>query len=146
MAINEKELRGIIEGAFSSDEKIIRIVELIKNTNNEEETIENLVRDIIKIETIRDANNEKGGLTIKEKKVLINEIRKLQAPLEDRWVYRYVVGFLGAGGILTAVFVFILALQDKNNIPDGLIALGASAVGALGGMLVPSTGKNDKAE
>jgi hypothetical protein len=64
----------------------------------------------------------------------------------DRWIYRMVVGFLGATVLMTVAGGFCLAIlsvyrsHDSNpsfNLPDGLIALGSAAVGALAGLLAP---------
>ena len=55
----------------------------------------------------------------------------------DPWVYRMVVLFLG----LSLLAVIACAAADsiyKVNLPEGLVAIGAAAVGALAGLLAPS--------
>jgi hypothetical protein len=56
----------------------------------------------------------------------------------DAWVYRMVVGFLGAAIILVIVSYTVYALIGTNNVPDGLVAIGSAAIGALAGLLAPS--------
>jgi hypothetical protein len=56
---------------------------------------------------------------------------------KDVWIYRAVVGALGLTVLLTIVGLIVLALVGKPA-PDGLIALGSAAVGALAGLLAPS--------
>ena len=57
----------------------------------------------------------------------------------DKWVYRIVVGILGlialtalAGGLLLAY------KKPEKELPQMLVALGSTAVGALAGLLAPS--------
>jgi hypothetical protein len=77
-------------------------------------------------------------ITSKEKKRLIDEIRKNSPALNDRRLYRWVVWFLGAKAVLSVVgFVVILSLDDE--IPEGLVALGSAAVGGLAGMFTSSS-------
>jgi|SaaInl7_200m_RNA_FD_contig_21_551371_length_435_multi_13_in_0_out_0_1 hypothetical protein len=78
--------------------------------------------------------------SVKDQRILINELRKIHAPIEDRWIYRIIVSTLGFSGILTIVAVYFLYGADKT--PEGLIALGSAAIGALAGMLVPGSGQN----
>src|SRR6516225_8082602 len=60
------------------------------------------------------------------------------SPLQtDPWIYRIVVGGLGLAVLFTIAAAAYLAGQDKK-IPDGMIAIGSAAVGALAGLLVPS--------
>jgi len=68
-------------------------------------------------------------------KEVIKEAVK-QANLPDTVVYRIVVGSLGAAIVIVIVCVAILA-GIKVSIPDGLIAIGAAAVGGLAGVLTP---------
>ncbi len=90
--------------------------------------IAELFRDIIE--------NEK--LNILQKKILLNEVRKLTSPDEDRWVYRMAVFVLGAVAVGTALYPYFVDCT-KGDIPSGLLALGSAAMGALAGYLTPHT-------
>lgn len=54
----------------------------------------------------------------------------------DPLLYRLVVGALGLALLCTVTGGLILTGMGQD-IPEGLIALGAASVGALGGMLAP---------
>ena len=69
---------------------------------------------------------------------LINEIRKAKPPIQDRWLFRSVVWILGAA-VLIATFYGFADLQQGQDVPDGLIALASTAVGALAGLIAPSS-------
>ncbi len=57
---------------------------------------------------------------------------------EDVWVYRMVVGFLGSVVTIVALGLIVLSFVESKSTPEGLIALGSAAVGALAGLLAPS--------
>ena len=79
-------------------------------------------------------NNNK--LTTKDKKKLLSEVRKVRPALQDRWIYRWVVYLLGGTVVLTVLGGFyIIGWAGKIEIPNGLIALGSAAIGALAGLL-----------
>jgi hypothetical protein len=73
-------------------------------------------------------------------------LRQLAAtgPIPDTWIYRIVVIFLGAVVVLTVLCAAILAGMGHENIqlPEGAIAIGAAAGGALAGLLAPSPAGN----
>ncbi len=74
-------------------------------------------------------------------KQLAETAKKETAPayVGDKWVYRIVVFSLSF--ILLAVVVGIIALVMNNgaiSIPEGLVAIGSAAVGALAGLFAPS--------
>lgn len=80
------------------------------------------------------------GLDAEQKKTLIDELRKTSPAFNDRWLYRYVVWFLGAAAILTVAAIAVLsALEVKMGIPQGLVALGSAAIGGLAGLFTSST-------
>lgn len=80
-----------------------------------------------------------SSLTADQKVNLLGSLQKIATPLQsDRWIYRLVVSFLGFAVILTIVGGFILSFKTAATIPEGLIALGSAAVGALAGLLAPS--------
>lgn len=79
---------------------------------------------------------QQTDLPTKEKRELLDEIRKARPALEDRWVYRAVIYCLGGAVVLTVIGVFVLiGARPTAAIPDGLIALGSTAIGALAGLL-----------
>lgn len=65
-------------------------------------------------------------------------IADMAAPLQtDKWIYRVVVGSLGLLTLITVIGAILLA-WTANPLPEGVIALGSAAVGALAGLLAPS--------
>jgi hypothetical protein len=66
-------------------------------------------------------------------------LQNLAAPVlqTDAWIYRIVVSALGIGMLATIIAVCLLSAYDKKT-PDGVIAIGSAAVGALAGLLAPS--------
>jgi uncharacterized integral membrane protein len=58
----------------------------------------------------------------------------------DRCVYRITVAVLGLAVILVVIAQFALAYRFANaaEIPDGIIAIGSAAIGALAGLLAPT--------
>lgn len=80
-----------------------------------------------------------GNYSIEEKTQLIDEIRKARPPLADRWLYRWVIWFLGAAVMITLLLGYWVITSDKpTEIPSGILALGSAAVGALAGLISPS--------
>lgn len=62
-------------------------------------------------------------------------------PLEfDRWVYRVTVAVLGLAVLFVAYAQFAIAMRSApaRAVPDGLIAIGSAAIGALAGLLAPT--------
>jgi len=55
----------------------------------------------------------------------------------DRLVYRIVVGALGLAVLVSIGGLIALTFADETA-PEGLVALGPAAVGALAGLLAPS--------
>jgi hypothetical protein len=56
----------------------------------------------------------------------------------DRWIYRATVVVLGSAVISVVVGYLILALNNPNaKIPEALVAIGSTAIGALAGLLAP---------
>ena len=80
-----------------------------------------------------------------EKESMSYELRKLSRPLEaDYWIYRLVVFFLGIAILATVVGGIILTSTVGSagayQMPQGIVAIGSAAVGALAGLLAPSPG------
>ena len=62
--------------------------------------------------------------------------------LIDRMIYRITVTVLGLS-VLSVIYVqYKLAIPpgNANEIPDGIIAIGSAAIGALAGLLAPTGG------
>jgi hypothetical protein len=60
-------------------------------------------------------------------------------PSQDKWTYRMVVISLGVALIITIMGgIYINLIGQAKPLPEGLIAIGSAAVGALAGLLVPS--------
>ncbi len=80
-----------------------------------------------------------------EKQKIAETLKSATSPLEwDPWIYRLVVSFLGAAALATVVGCLILA-GFEADVPQGVVALGSAAVGALAGLLAPSpSGANHK--
>ncbi|OPY69250.1 MAG: hypothetical protein A4E63_01853 [Syntrophorhabdus sp. PtaU1.Bin050] len=82
-----------------------------------------------------------SGISQDTKDQLLNNLQKVLTPLQtDKWVYRLVVGFLGFTVLVTVVGGLILNGKTGSAIPEGIIALGSAAVGALAGLIAPSPG------
>ncbi|AKF87416.1 hypothetical protein MFUL124B02_42510 [Myxococcus fulvus 124B02] len=63
-----------------------------------------------------------------------------ESPLAtDRWIYRLVVIFLGIVALTSLLGGVVLTyFEPEQSMPQMLVALGSTAVGALAGLLVPS--------
>lgn len=66
-----------------------------------------------------------------------------QTPLStDVWIYRAVVIVLGVtilGTVFGGMLLVVLGHGDATmKLPDGIVAIGSAAVGALAGLLAPS--------
>jgi hypothetical protein len=67
----------------------------------------------------------------------ISGIAAASALTRDKWIYRIVVLSLGSAVLTGMVGLIILSLKNVPTIPDGLVAIGSAAVGALAGLLAP---------
>jgi hypothetical protein len=61
--------------------------------------------------------------------------RKTEVP--DTFVYRVTVLALGLA-ILSVIVAQLWITLEKDTIPEGIVAIGAAAVGALAGLLAPT--------
>lgn len=52
-------------------------------------------------------------------------------------IYYLLIGFLGLVGLVSTIGGIVLAALDKP-MPDAIVALGATSIGALAGLLAPS--------
>ena len=84
-----------------------------------------------------------GSLSSSEKTTQLGAMSAFATPLQtDKWIYRLVVAILGLIAVGTVVGGFWVVLTGQTNpIPDGLVAIGSAAVGALAGLLAPSPGR-----
>jgi hypothetical protein len=70
-------------------------------------------------------------------------VGELRTPLQtDAWIYRIVVTVLGSVALATVVGGIVLAYVGRGDasvsLPEGIVAIGSAAVGALAGLLAPS--------
>jgi len=101
----------------------------VEMTNNVKDTLQELIQQVT-------SNN---SLPPDQKVKLLESLQKIPTPLQtDRWIFRLVVAFLGVAVLLTIIGGFYLSIKTAATIPEGLIALGSAAVGALAGLLAPS--------
>ena len=97
--------------------------------NNIKDTLQELIQQV----------TSDTSLPAYQKVKLLESLQKLSTPLQsDRWIFRLVVSFLGVAVLLTIILGFYLSIKTAATIPEGLIALGSAAVGALAGLLAPS--------
>jgi len=97
--------------------------------NNVKETLQNLIQQV----------TNDNSLSSDQKVKLLESLQTLSTPLQsDRWIFRLVVAFLGLTVLLTVLGGFYLSIKTAATIPEGLIALGSAAVGAMAGLLAPS--------
>jgi hypothetical protein len=92
---------------------------------------------------VSDLAGEKDPSVIKQ---IVNETadkaKALPNPKDfDVWIYRGTVFVLGAVAIIVAYAQYRLAIGNVTEIPEGLIAIGAAAIGALAGLLAPTGGR-----
>lgn len=81
------------------------------------------------------------------KKDISRKLNTLLSPLEtDVIVYRIVVSLLGLVALITVLGPIIVSLANKatdvKDMPDGIIAIGSAAIGALAGLLAPNPNRN----
>jgi hypothetical protein len=74
----------------------------------------------------------------KDKKELIDELRKNNPAMDDRWTYRYATWFLGGVVLLCVLALWSLGSSGRSEISQGLVALGSAALGGLAGLIAPS--------
>jgi L-asparagine transporter-like permease len=82
--------------------------------------------------------------TIKEKKELLNEIRKLVPGNQNRWNFRWVIWALAAIAIVSPLtFIGTYFNLTDPKVPDAVIALSSTAVGALAAYITSKMGNED---
>jgi hypothetical protein len=66
----------------------------------------------------------------------------VNTPLQtDVWIYRLVVLVLGATALTTVMAAIILVATKNGELPEAVLAIGSTAVGALAGLLAPAPGR-----
>jgi hypothetical protein len=55
----------------------------------------------------------------------------------DKWAYRVALGILGALSLVALVAIIELTWHGVTQIPEGIVAIGSGAAGAIAGMLIP---------
>lgn len=80
----------------------------------------------------------KDHLSFDEKREILNDIRKIMPPDENRWNFRYVIFTLALIALSVPGVAVWLIWLDRGDIPQGLLSLGSTAVGALAAFLTPS--------
>ena len=84
------------------------------------------------------------GIPQETKLLLMEALHEMPSVLQtDRWIYRMVVLFLGSTVTLTVLGGIYVIIHwgggtEAKTLPEGVIALGSAAVGALAGLLAPS--------
>ena len=81
---------------------------------------------------------ESATLDFNQKKELLDEIRKLRPASENRWNHRYVIWTLALVAISTPI-AFVFKIQTE--IPDVLVALSSTAIGALAAFMTSALKK-----
>ncbi len=80
------------------------------------------------------------NITETDREKLVADLQEVK-PFEDLWIYRAVVMALGLTVLITmGGIIFLASRQSPTTIPDGLVALGSAALGALAGLLAPAPG------
>lgn len=87
-------------------------------------------------ETIKVALNESA----KEGIAKADEFKR-QAYLDDKKFYRGLLYFLGAAVIITSIGGLFLTFYTEKEIPQFIVAVGTTALGALAGLLAPGQTK-----
>lgn len=95
---------------------------------DEQQRINKLIGELIANKNIPDET----------KSALVSQVNDIRTPLvSDPWIYRIVVISLGLTVLATVIGGLVIKVKSAQNIPEGLIALGSAAVGALAGLLAP---------
>jgi len=95
----------------------------------EENTVSNLYSVVIS-----DKN-----MDIETKKILLDEIRKLKPPGENKWNFRSIVIVLGIIALIAPLTVLFHGYAD--TFPPGVLSLSSTAVGALAAFITSSLKK-----
>jgi hypothetical protein len=97
----------------------------------------------VNVEDVISSVRAKSDIPDAPKRELIEQLEAIPRPLDtDPWIYRMVVFFLGLTVLVTVLGGIILTwvggASPNFQIPQGVVAIGSAAVGALAGLLAPS--------
>lgn len=86
---------------------------------------------------------EDSSLTFEQKKEMFNEIRKIMPPSQNRWHFRYAILPLAIVALSVPAYAFIMMFYTNQSasIPDALLSLGSTALGAIAAFLTNHTEK-----
>jgi uncharacterized membrane protein YjjP (DUF1212 family) len=84
------------------------------------------------------SNQELAAALAQDPQSAEKAITRLTALQTDRWIYRIVVLALGFGVLSAMIGLIVLSLKGVTAMPEGLVAIGSAAVGALAGLLAPA--------
>jgi hypothetical protein len=89
----------------------------------------------------------RSGRPVCEQKKLLNEVRKLLPAEGNRWNFRYVIFTLALVALSVPVVAGVLLCRGKEiDLPEGLLALASTAVGALAAFVSQAVHKRDTDE
>ena len=89
------------------------------------------------IYTLSDAVINNKDIAFEQKRVLLDDIRKLRSPEENRWNFWYVILTLAILALTVPIYAFVqLAVDGESKFPDALLSIASTSVGALAGFLV----------
>ena len=75
---------------------------------------------------------------------MLNEIRKLMSPDQNRWNFRWVILSLALVALSVPIYAFTLVSKSQTvDIPEAILSLGATALGALAGYLTHYTQRQE---
>ena len=88
---------------------------------------------------------EDGSLNFDEKIKMLNEVRKIIPPDQNRWNFRYAILPLVFVALTTPVYAFfsLCCENPKVDIPAELLSLSSTALGAIAAFLTSYKGKSD---
>lgn len=85
---------------------------------------------------------------IKQSPELLNELNnnplgfleKVQEPkpLENKWIFLFIVSIVGVVLLATVAMGSILIVNGKTDVPEFLVSISSTALGAIVGLLAPS--------
>ncbi|EKE67526.1 hypothetical protein [Gallaecimonas xiamenensis] len=88
------------------------------------------------------------SLSFREKKEMLDEVRKAMPPDQNRWNFRYALLPLALTALSTPVYVLVALCLDRSlvTVPDVLLSLSSMALGAIAAFLTGYRDKGAKAE
>lgn len=85
---------------------------------------------------------EDSSLTFQQKLEMFNEIRKLMPPSQNRWNFRYAILPLAITTLAVPIYsLAALSLNIQFDIPEALLSLSSTALGAIAAFLTNNATK-----